>query len=316
MSGSCVLVEVIVAIPTFRRPLWLTRLLRALEALQTGALVRVIVADNDAQDHRGADVCDELRRAGYRWDLRAIVVPKRGISQARNALIEEAFRVCDNAFFLAMLDDDEWPQVDWLENLLKVQRETGADIVQGPVLCQFAHGPSAWAELANACLPPRHGSGPIATADAGGNILIRGQRLVSNSRPWFDPQFGLTGGEDKDFFVRMARHGATFAWAADAVAHTSIPESRMSLRWALRRSFRAGNCDMRIARKYDRSGRTLAIELTKLAGALLISPLQFIGGIASPRRRARALCTFARALGKCAAPLGGEYREYEYTHGN
>ena len=307
--------DVVVAIPTFRRPLWLTRLLRALERIETTARVSVLVADNDADEARGLQACGELVRTGYRWPVDAITVPERGISQVRNALVEHALALHGGDFFFAMLDDDEWPCAGWLENLLRVQRETGADIVQGPVLCEYPYPPPLWAVLANGCAAPRQGSGPIGRVDAGGNVLIASGCLARTNAPWFDPQFGLTGGEDKDFFVHMARLGVRFAWAEDAVAHTSIPESRMRLSWALKRAFRAGNCDLRIVRKYDRSLATLAGESAKLAAALFVSPVELIVGVASPKRRAHAAFTFARALGKAAAPLGGEYREYRRTHG-
>lgn len=307
--------DVVVAIPTFRRPQWLTRLLLALAALETDARVTIVVADNDADDRQGLEASGTLVREGYRWPVEAVVVAERGISQVRNALVAKALSLHDGPFFLAMLDDDEWPEPGWLESLLRVQRQTGADIVQGPVLCEFPHVPKPWAVLANTCIPPRKGSGPIAQADAGGNVLIASNCLRAAPDPWFDPRFGLTGGEDKDFFTNMAHRGARFAWAEDAVAHTSIPESRMGLDWALKRAFRAGNCDLRIAFKYDRSLTMLAREGSKLAGALVLSPLAFVASAASPRRRARAAVTFARALGKAAVPLGAEYREYRRTHG-
>ncbi len=309
------MVCVTIAIPSYRRPCWLARLLKQLERLDTTAAVRVLVADNDPDLRQGEATCRELREAGYRWPLDTIVVAERGISQARNALVSESLRLNGSAFFLAMLDDDEWPSQSWLEELLAVQRQTDADIVQGPVICEFEERPTAWAQIANTNVPPRVGSGPIARADAGGNVLVSHSCLTRESEPWFDPRFGLTGGEDKDFFVRMAQSGARFAWAADAVAYTSIPESRMSVQWALMRAFRAGNCDMRITRKYDRRGRTLAREVAKLCGALLLSPLEFCAFIAVPHRRSHAVLTFARALGKAVAPLGGEYREYENIHG-
>lgn len=307
--------DIVVAIPTFRRPLWLARLLRALEDLQTSASLSVLIADNDAEDARGLTACGEIVRAGYRWPVEGIVVPERGISQVRNALVAHALARRGNDFFLAMLDDDEWPEPGWIDAMLRVQRATGADIVQGPVQCRFERTPPVWAVLSNTCVPPRAGSGPIARADAGGNILISSACLARAPAPWFDPQFGLTGGEDKDFFMHMARAGARFAWADEAIAYTSIPPSRMSLAWALKRAFRAGNCDLRITRKYDRSLATLGGESAKLAGALMFAPLQMLIGIGSPQRRAQAAFTFARALGKAAAPLGGEYREYRRTHG-
>ncbi len=307
--------EIVVAIPTYRRPVGLTRLLEALAALETRARVTIVIADNDAGGRQGLEAAGRLVRAGYRWPVEAAVVEERGISQVRNMLVARALTLVEGDFFLAMLDDDEWPRSDWLEALLRVQGETGADIVQGPVLCYFPKPPAPWAELSNECKPPRTGSGPIAQANAGGNMLIASAALRRMPAPWFDAQFGLTGGEDKDFFMRMAQLGTRFAWAEDAVAYTTVPETRMTLDWALKRAFRAGNCDLRILRKYDRSLGTLARESAKLAGALVLSPLAFVAGAANPQRRAQAAFTFARALGKAAVPFGAEYREYRRTHG-
>ncbi len=96
--------EIVVAIPTFRRPQSLTRLLNALALLKTDASVTVIVADNDAEKHEGLDVCESLK--DYRWPLESFIAPERGIAQVRNALVERALSGrCD---FIAMLDDDEW----------------------------------------------------------------------------------------------------------------------------------------------------------------------------------------------------------------
>ncbi|HEY0104481.1 MAG TPA: glycosyltransferase [Rhizomicrobium sp.] len=307
--------DIVVAIPTFRRPVWLARLLRALELLETGARLSILIADNDGQERRGLEAAGEIVRAGYRWPVEGFAVEERGISQVRNALVAHALAHRKHDFYLAMLDDDEWPSPGWLEALLGVQRTTGADIVQGPVSCEFAAAPPIWAVLSNTCVPPRSGSGPILRADAGGNILIASASLARAGAPWFDPQFGLTGGEDKDFFMHMAQCGARFAWAEEARAYTSIPSSRMSLRWALARAFRSGNCDLRITRKYDRSAATLLHESAKLIGALLYAPVDFALSGDDHERRMRAAFTFARALGKAAAPLGGEYREYRNTHG-
>lgn len=312
-GGQGSLTDVVVAIPTFRRPSWLTRLLRELEKIETPARLSIIVADNDAESHGGADVCARLSQSGYRWPLRAVIVDERGISQARNALMAAA--LADGARFVAMLDDDEWPSAGWLAHLLAVQQQTQADVVQGPVLCEFAYDPPPWAELANTSVPPRTGSGVIPTADAGGNVLFSTDCLRAHAPQWFDPAFGLTGGEDKDFFVRLARTGTVFAWAAEAIAYTSIPQSRMSRSWALRRAFRSGNCDMRIAIKYGTGAGRRLEETAKMIGGLLLSPLTYGFCLFSPRRRTRASLTFARALGKAAAALGLRYREYRSTHG-
>src|SRR5258708_1379672 len=116
--------NVTVAIPTFKRPRGLERLLEALARLDTGACVTVLVADNDAQGHEGADLCAAIRARGYRWPIRSTVVAQRGIAQARNALVEVALADA-RMEYLAMLDDDEWPEPHWLNALLAEQARTG-----------------------------------------------------------------------------------------------------------------------------------------------------------------------------------------------
>src|SRR5262245_2823595 len=122
--------KVLVCIPTFKRPRMLRRLLDALAVLETDADVRVLVADNDAQGHAGFDLCHTL--TGYRWPLCAVIAPERGIAQVRNVLIEQALKT--DAQFIAMIDDDEWPQADWIAQFLAYARQTGADLLQGSVL--------------------------------------------------------------------------------------------------------------------------------------------------------------------------------------
>ena len=54
--------DVTVAIPTFRRPQGLARLLAALAKLRTDASVTVLVADNDAEGREGLAVCRAAAR--------------------------------------------------------------------------------------------------------------------------------------------------------------------------------------------------------------------------------------------------------------
>src|SRR3569833_1429720 len=123
--------RIVIAIPTFKRPKSLKRLLDAIAGLMTDLDVAVLVADNDADGHEGLDLCRRLAPA-YRWPLTAVVAQKRGIAQVRNTLVEQA--LADPAMrFVAMLDDDEWPDHGWVDELLAVQRAHDADVVQGSI---------------------------------------------------------------------------------------------------------------------------------------------------------------------------------------
>jgi len=302
--------EIVIAIPTFRRPKGLARLLKALSEIETDAHVHVLVADNDARDREGFDLCNRIRNH-YRFPLDTIVVAERGIAQARNALVAHALENPEMQF-LAMLDDDEWPSRAWLSELLRIQRETNADAVEGAIASR--HEGETLARF-DGVARSRGQSGVIGMLEGAGNILLSRAALESVGEPWFDPVFALTGGEDKDFFIRLKRHGACFAWAAEALATTEVPASRMGLKWTLSRAFSVGNSDMRIFLKHESGLGAYAREAAKITGALLLSPVLLLILVTSPNRRGRALRTFFRALGKMAALFGSTYHEYAVIHG-
>jgi succinoglycan biosynthesis protein ExoM len=296
--------SVAICIPTYKRPKMLARLLEAIARLETAADVRVIVADNDAENHAGLDFCNGLEN--YRWPLTAVIAHKRGIAQVRNTLIETALK--SDATFVAMIDDDEWPDKDWITAFLAGAKTSGADVLQGSILLGGAAGIEGHGDI-------RHASGPVAMLQGAGNILIRRTVLDEMTAPWFDPAFALSGGEDREFFVRLARAGKRFAWVDEARAHGDVPETRASLSWLLARAYSVGNSDMQVLLKYRPGPAQMAAELAKIFAALLLSPLMALVLIASPDRRALALQKLLRAAGKLSALAGRRYNEYAVVHG-
>jgi hypothetical protein len=296
--------RVVVAIPTFRRPVGLARLLEALARLRTRAQLSVLVADNDAETHAGFDLCRGLE--GYRWPLTCVIAPTRGIADVRNVLIAKALESCPD--FVAMIDDDEWPDESWLESFLAVARQTQADVLQGSILF---HKPAGWG--GDGFDDIRRPTGPVAMLQGAGNILIR--TAILPPAPWFDSSFALGGGEDRDFFERLSARGARFAWADYARCFGAVPQSRATLSWSLKRAYSIGNSDMRVLLKHHRAAGMLAREGLKIAGALLLSPVLALAAGFNPYRRAAALRKGARAAGKLAALFGAQYQEYAAVHG-
>lgn len=307
------MVDVTIAIPTFRRPQGLMQLLRALEEQQTDAAVTVLVADNDADARQGLAVCQRLREL-YRWPLQSVLAPTRGISHVRNILVKTALER-PAMQMLAMLDDDEWPEPHWLDALLKEQAATQAGAIEGSILCDFEDAPQAWAAYFDGLSDIRQASGPVDMLQGAGNLLITRAALELVAEPWFDPAFALTGGEDGDFFVRLKDAGATFAWSDEALAHTFVPASRANLKWALDRAYSIGNSDMRVFLKYGAGIRAWVRELGKIAAALLLSPLLFVILAFDANWRTNALRRMYRAAGKLHALLGRQYNEYSVIHG-
>lgn len=282
----------------------LARLLDAIARLQTAARISVLVADNDAQDHAGLDFCASLKN--YPWPLRAVIAEQRGIAQVRNVLIAEALKT--DAGFIAMIDDDEWPEPGWIDAFVNGANLTGADLLGGSIL--FGQGASTEGHG-----DIRHPSGPVPMLQGAGNLLIRRSVLEEIQAPWFDPAFALSGGEDREFFVRLQRAGKRFAWVDEARAHGDVPESRASLSWLMRRAYSVGNSDMQVLLKYHPGAARLVLEVAKILAALLLSPLSAVILVASPNRRALALQKLARACGKLSALAGRRYNEYAVVHG-
>jgi succinoglycan biosynthesis protein ExoM len=305
--------DVTLAIPTFRRPKGLERLLLAVAKLETKATVRILIADNDGESQEGAAVVQRLQAVAYPWPVDVFVVDERGIAQARNALVERA--LADGFDYLAMLDDDEWPEAGWLDAFLRVAAETGADALHGAVVPEFETAPGCWAKHCYGFAPLRGTTGAVAMIHGTSNVLLRKSLFAMIAAPYFDSRFALSGGEDKDFFTRVRNAGARFAWADDAVAHADMPASRSNPRWAVQRAFRVGNSDMRVFIKHTSAVRDKLIECVKIAGALALSPPLALLAAPVAEWRMLPVCRFARAAGKLCAALGLRYDEYAVTHG-
>ena len=295
--------KVTVCIPTFRRPQSLKHLLDAVAALETCADISVLVADNDASGREGFNLCNRLALS-YRWPLKAVIAHERGIAQVRNCLVAEA--LSGDAGFIAMIDDDEWPEPGWIDAFLSVQRETNADVLQGSIF--FTAEGVATSDI-------RKPTGPVPMLQGAGNLFITRAILEALPRPHFDPAFALTGGEDREFFVRLAGLGARFAWADKARAHGEVPQSRQDMRWLLARAYSTGNSDMRVLMKH-RPGPVMWLgESVKIAGAVLLSlPLAVILAF-SPNHRLKPLALLCRNAGKLTAMMGRRYNEYAMVHG-
>ncbi len=128
--GASALRRVCIAIPTYRRPMLLDRLLTGIATLNVppDTAVEIVVVDNDPLESARALVA--ARTTAFRFPLAYEPVAEPGLSSVRNFALTYANGRCA---LLAMIDDDEAPQPQWLAELLRVREATGADAVVGPV---------------------------------------------------------------------------------------------------------------------------------------------------------------------------------------
>jgi glycosyltransferase involved in cell wall biosynthesis len=299
--------SILIGIPSFRRPGGLRNLLASLESQEHVETehIQVFVADNDSRGRDAKQVCED-RACGFRWPLECEIVSERGISAARNAILDRALK--HGSDFVAMLDDDEIAGPTWLREMLRTQNHFAADVVGGPVYFHFDEEPSRAVRACGLFGTPFLPEGVVPMIDATNNVLLSCVALESAEWPRFDDAFGLTGGGDREFFTRLRKRGFRFAWSPRAVVTETVPATRSRPSWVLRRAFRIGNGDMRIAQMHA-GIRGTAVSLGKAVILILASPVCW-PILFLPSRRLWIVGKWSRSVGKIAALLGRQYREY------
>ncbi|MFZ6640329.1 glycosyltransferase family 2 protein [Undibacterium sp. TC4M20W] len=311
--------ELSICICTYKRPELLRRLLQAIltQTLRDVA-IEVVVVDNDV-NQSAATVLAEIA-AGFAGSLKALSLANSNISLARNAAIAAA-----NGQWIVMIDDDEVPVADWLEQLLKVQKAEQADVVFAPVLPEYSESTPAWIREGGYFDRRRMPTGTkIDHKDArSGNVLVRRsilQDIAASQKDCigpFDPAFGTTGGEDTMLFRRLDKLGAVMVWCDEAPADEFIPADRATAKWLLQRSYRTGQLFIRTELAMLTSGKKISSALLlsaracvqfvlALLFALLLLPFKFLRSFAWLRVAASQLGKLSYFWGSASHAYGSQ----------
>lgn len=114
-----------IIIPVFNAENYLKKSIESI-INQTYPAWELILVDNGSEDNSFC-ICREYAKQDERIEV-LHQYQNRGVSEARNLGLEKA---CGK--YLTFLDADDWVEPDYLEQLLKMQKETGADMV----VCQY-----------------------------------------------------------------------------------------------------------------------------------------------------------------------------------
>lgn len=308
--------DVIVTLPTFRRPALLAETLDSLVAQRTTRRFAVIVMDNDAERREGAAAARPYFEEG-RLDGLVIIAHERGNCSAYNAGWTTALDRFGAFGHLAVIDDDERAAPGWIEALTSTSETLDADIVGGPQVPQFADPAKAGLADHPVFSPPYRQTGPVPALYSSGNLLIRRAVLEAAERPFLDTAFNFIGGGDSDFLSRSARRGARLAWCAEAAVLEIVPERRTQPDWIRARALRNGQISTLVERK-RRAGeplgrlRVLAHSLVLLAAAPLRAAMRFIKGGSV----ATATYPVLIAAGRMMAEFGQVHEQYRQPEKN
>ena len=280
--------HITVCICTFRRPRLLKKLLDELAGQQTGGLFNfsIVVADNDSGES-ARSVVNEFA-AGSAVRIVYCVEPEQNIALTRNRALEQA-----NGDFVAFIDDDEYPRQDWLLHLYNTCVQRNVAGVLGPVRPYFEQEPPSWVKTGGFFERPEHETGFVMDWEEcrTGSLLFRTVILKGPEKP-FDRNFG-TGGEDKDFFMRMTQAGCVFVWCNEAVAYELVPPGRWKKSFMLGRALLRGKNILK-----HPVGRYRSIVTSCAAVPLygLALPFMFVAGKAQFMKYAIKFCDHAGRL--------------------
>jgi len=217
--------------------------------------------------------------------------------------------------WIAFIDDDERAPPAWLKRLGETIIRYSADGALGPVEPIVPADAPAWIRRGSFYAWARMATGTVVPLNKlrFGNVVLRGALLRNPPAP-FDPDYGLTGGEDGDLLTRLVQRGACIVWCDEAIVHEPVEPARLSLRWLLLRSLRGGQDFARHSLAGRLGDLNLAGRLRFFLRALLQSLLAAGLALASwPRGPHRAVYWLLKAsanLGKLSILLRWHYREY------
>lgn len=227
--------HICVCICTYKRPNYLIRLLKELKKQKTAGLFdySIVIVDNDSSESAKQSVTSYASQS--KISINYFIQPEQNIALARNKAVENS-----SGDFLGFIDDDEYPNENWLLELYKAINKYKVDGVLGPVLPDYEETPPKWVLKGKFFDRPSLPSGCVLEWEdtRTGNALLK-RDLFKKTEQWFDPNHG-SGGEDKDFFKRKMQDGYTFIWCNEAPVFETVPPVRWKRTFMLKKALLRG----------------------------------------------------------------------------
>lgn len=297
------MITIDIGIITFNRPQKLLYLLERITDLNiddTFTISKIIIVDN-SHDFSISKSSDRIFRNNNKVHL--IHEAKAGIPFARNAVVRNS-----DSDYLVFIDDDEYPDKNWLIEFVRTARELKCDILQGPVIPVFDNEPAIW--IKNAHTRKRYYTGYMLNSMATNSLMIKKSVWQEFENP-FNINFAMTGGSDSLLGRELISLGYDVIWCDEAIVYEFVPEERLRLRWIMQRHYRGGNnfsLQLRILRAQKwKLFRRLTICIIHISVGLIALPIYLL----PIKYRLFPLCKIAEGLGGVAGLLNIKYKEYK-----
>ncbi len=309
-------VDVVVIIPTFKRPEHLLETLASVRDQKTNRRFAVIVMDNDAEGLQGATACRPWFESG---DVKGVLIiaHDRGNCNAYNAGFLTALKMFPGFTSILVIDDDEVADPSWLENMCATREHYGTDIAGGPQRPVFSKPEHKHFANHPVFSPHYTKTGIVPILYSSGNMLVGRHVLEAHGYPFLDLKFNFMGGGDADFLDRSVRKGFTLAWCEEAPVFETVPDRRTEADWIRARALRNGVISTLVEKKMrakDPLGglRTFA----KSIGLLVASPFRAAIKAAATGSLSIGLYPVYIGVGRVLAEFGYSNEQYRNPEKN
>ena len=229
-----------VCIATYKRPELLEKLLLSLLAQKNidDYNLEIIVVDNDPNKTAEAVVkrFSEIIISNPRCTVKYDMQPEKNIALTRNKTVDLA-----TGGYLFFIDDDEYADENCLYHHLKVMNEFDADVTFGNVIPYFNEiSTPSYIKFAQIYYKTNAEDGKATKYFFTSNTMLSLKKIKKEIIN-FNPDYGITGGSDYEFFLRITDESSKFLSAASSIVFEFIPPERSNLKWLVKRVFRTGN---------------------------------------------------------------------------
>lgn len=194
--------------------------------------LEVIVVDNDEQGYAKELVTEQAKCMDIAVHYHQEAA--KNIALARNCSVSNA-----KGEWVAFIDDDEVADQDWLAHLLSTAQTFRADAVFGRVKSTYPSNTPQWIIESGVFERPGVTNGQEVTSGATNSTLIS-QAAIKKHQLKFDVDYGLTGGEDADFFYRLYQRGGKLVCSNEAFVSEEVANNRLNIHYLLKRALRIG----------------------------------------------------------------------------
>ena len=277
--------KISICIATYKRFEMLSNCILKINELDMPANVKlnILIVDGALDTHK--EQVEHIKQIS-KFPLLYNISKKNGIASNRNQLMD--FAIEKNADYIAFIDDDEYPNKNWIFNLYNNLKKHNADVAAGGVnYIKPDNLPDSIPQylIEHFCSKAMNKKTSIIANKttifhklATNNILLSID-LCKKQKLYFDEKFNFTGGEDTDFFTRSNLLNNSHLWVNNAEVYEIVTNERISLKYLFQRRKAVAMGRIALHKKYHNIYSTYFIYPLKIIDkslkCLLLLPSSF-----------------------------------------